>query len=82
MGCRISEGEMKMLWPLCLQVHHIDGNHFNNDPKNLITICPNVHSMVTMHNQDYKNRYPELHEALKKIAKKKGVQVPKSIVFA
>ena len=82
MGCSISAGEMKMLWPLCLHIHHIDGCHFNNDPKNLITICQNVHGLVTMHNQDYKNRYPELHEALKKLAKKKGVPVPKTIEFA
>jgi superfamily II DNA or RNA helicase len=81
MGCSISEGEMKVLWPLCLHVHHIDGYHFNNDPKNLMTICPNVHGLVTNHNQDYKNRYPELHEALKKIANKKGVTMPKTIAF-
>lgn len=82
MQCRISEGEMKMLWPLCLHVHHIDGNHFNNDPANLMTICPNVHSLLTIHNKDYNNRYPELHEALQKIAKKKGVKAPESIAFA
>ena len=27
-------------------VHHIDENHFNNDPKNLIPLCPNHHEMV------------------------------------
>jgi hypothetical protein len=74
-SCKISEDEMKMLWPLCLDVHHIDGNHFNNDPANLVTICPNIHRAVTMKNQDYNNRYPELHEALKKLATEKGGDV-------
>tara|TARA_R110002074_G_scaffold325645_2_gene495943 strand:- start:956 stop:1408 length:453 start_codon:yes stop_codon:yes gene_type:complete len=27
-------------------VHHIDENHNNNDPKNLIPLCPNHHEMV------------------------------------
>jgi hypothetical protein len=34
-----------------------------------------------MHNQDYNNRYPELHAALKKVAKKKGVVAPKALAF-
>jgi len=78
---KITEEEMNILWKMCLQVHHLDGNHFNNDPKNLVTICPNVHSMITMYNQDYNNRYPELHTALKKVAKKKGVTAPKVLAF-
>jgi len=82
MGCKISQDEMKILWPMCLEVHHRDGNHFNNDPANLVTICPNVHRLVTMKNQDYNNRYPELHEALKKIANKKGGKVPSDIAFS
>jgi superfamily II DNA or RNA helicase len=78
---KITEDEMNILWKKCLQVHHVDGNHFNNDPKNLITICPNVHALVTVYNQDYNNRYPELHAALKKVAKKKGVAAPKALAF-
>src|ERR1700682_6051428 len=27
-----------------LHVHHIDKNHFNNDPNNLITLCRKHHS--------------------------------------
>ena len=27
-------------------IHHIDENHNNNDPKNLIPLCPNHHEMV------------------------------------
>jgi hypothetical protein len=33
-------------------VHHIDENHDNNDPKNLIPLCPNHHEMV--HSNKYK----------------------------
>lgn len=27
-------------------VHHIDGDHTNNDPANLISLCPNHHRLV------------------------------------
>ena len=27
-------------------IHHIDGNHNNNDPTNLVPLCPNHHEMV------------------------------------
>lgn len=78
---KITLGEMKILWPMCLHVHHMDGNHFNNSPENLKTVCPNVHALVTMYNQDYNNRYPELREALSKLADKKGVAKPKYLAF-
>jgi hypothetical protein len=81
LGVKISEGEMKILWPMCLHVHHMDGNHFNHDIENLKTICPNVHAAITMYNEDYNNRYPELRMALSKIATKKGVRVPKVLSF-
>jgi 5-methylcytosine-specific restriction endonuclease McrA len=29
-----------------LEVHHIDGNHFNNEHNNLRVLCPNCHSMT------------------------------------
>lgn len=81
LGTSISLGEMNILWPLCLQVHHKDGDHFNNAPENLITICPNVHALVTVHNKDYNNRYTELRETLGRLANKKGVVAPKCIAF-
>lgn len=62
---------MNMLWKMCLHVHHKDGNHFNHSPSNLVTICPNVHAIITMQSQDYLNRYPELRESLKRISEKK-----------
>ncbi len=29
-------------------VHHRDGNHQNNDPANLVALCPNHHRLVHM----------------------------------
>lgn len=29
-----------------LDVHHVDGNHHNNDPNNLQTLCANCHRLV------------------------------------
>lgn len=36
-----------------VDVHHIDKNHKNNDPKNLVPLCPNHHKM--MHTYAYKD---------------------------
>lgn len=30
-----------------VHVHHIDRNHTNNTPSNLIALCPNHHALVT-----------------------------------
>lgn len=37
-----------------LDVDHIDGNHYNNDPDNLQTLCANCHRLKTRINNDYK----------------------------
>ena len=29
-----------------ISVHHFDGNHYNNDPINLIPMCPTHHSYM------------------------------------
>lgn len=29
-----------------LDLHHIDGNHYNNDPNNHLIICPNCHAKI------------------------------------
>jgi hypothetical protein len=60
----VTEDIAKKHWLKVLNVHHIDGNHFNNDPSNLLTVCPNVHGMITMHGEDYLNRYPEIRNKL------------------
>ncbi|MFO0793978.1 MAG: HNH endonuclease signature motif containing protein [Candidatus Brocadiaceae bacterium] len=31
--------------PAVLEVAHLDGNRENNDPKNLVVLCPNCHKM-------------------------------------
>lgn len=43
-------------------VHHIDENHDNNDPHNLIPLCPNHHEMV--HSKWKKEMLPLIQEAL------------------
>lgn len=42
--------------PIALELHHIDGNHYNNVFDNLQILCPNCHSLT----QNYRNRYYKL----------------------
>lgn len=44
-----------------LDVDHIDGNHENNDPLNLQTLCANCHRLKTYVNSDgiFKNKSPK-----------------------
>jgi hypothetical protein len=35
-------------WDKSVDVHHIDGNNKNNDPKNLIPLCANHHRLTVM----------------------------------
>ena len=30
-----------------LNIDHVDGNHHNNDPENLMTLCPTCHAVKT-----------------------------------
>ena len=41
--CGISEwmGE-----PITIEIHHLDGDHFNNELDNLVCLCPNCHSQM------------------------------------
>ena len=41
--CGLTEWNGK---PIVLQLHHIDGNHNNNDLDNLQLLCPNCHSQT------------------------------------
>ena len=41
--CGITEWNGK---EIRLQVHHIDGDHFNNELENLQILCPNCHSQT------------------------------------
>lgn len=38
--------ENRIYVPITLEVHHIDGNHNNNEERNLKLICPNCHSIT------------------------------------
>jgi hypothetical protein len=42
-----------------LAVDHINGNHFDNRPENLVTECPNIHNAKTIIHEDYLNSYDE-----------------------
>lgn len=33
--------------PIPLELHHIDGNHYNNELSNLMIVCPNCHAQLT-----------------------------------
>jgi len=39
--------------PCQLDVDHIDGNHYNNDLKNLQTLCANCHRLKSYKNRDW-----------------------------
>lgn len=41
-----------------LELHHIDGNHINNNLENIQILCPNCHSLT--HNYRGKNKKPSL----------------------
>lgn len=41
-------------WGISVDVHHIDGDHNNDDPSNLIPLCPNHHRMA--HMREYKDQ--------------------------
>lgn len=42
-NCQLTEW---MGVPIPLQLHHIDGNHYNNSLENLQLLCPNCHSLT------------------------------------
>jgi hypothetical protein len=50
-----------------VDIHHIDYNKSNNDPKNLIGLCPNHHRMI--HNHKFRPN-------ILKILKEKGYKIP------
>jgi len=51
---------------LCqLDVDHIDGNHDNNDPSNLQTLCANCHRLKTKLNKnEYYNKLKNIRKIL------------------
>lgn len=45
------------VWFKVLHLHHKDVDHFNYDPSNLITACPNLHMGITIFEEHAKKRY-------------------------
>jgi hypothetical protein len=56
-GDKLSKALREVYYQLVLQVDHVDGDRENMDPENLVTLCPNRHSIKTMDNKDYLNTY-------------------------
>ena len=56
-------------YQLILQVDHKDGDRENMNPDNLITLCPNRHSIKTMRNEDYLNNYTKEEPTLMRVVK-------------
>ena len=52
-----SKSIRELAYQKILQVDHIDGDRENMAPENLITLCPNRHSIKTMNNKDYLKEY-------------------------
>lgn len=44
--CEITEWQGQKL---VFELHHVDGNHWNNDLSNLKILCPNCHSLIPNH---------------------------------
>ena len=47
-------------YPIQFDVDHIDGNHKNNSPENLQTLCSNCHRLKTYLNRDWEKKSPSL----------------------
>jgi len=56
--------------PIVLQLHHINGNHYDNRLENLVLLCPNCHSQTSNYST-YKNK-GNLNEILSEVAKEKA----------
>lgn len=44
---------------LTLELHHINGNHFDNRLENLQMLCPNCHSQTSTHKRKKKKKFTE-----------------------
>lgn len=53
--------------PAQIDIHHKDGDHYNNHQSNLECLCRNCHGIVTIQNGDHKNRYDNYFKLNKEI---------------
>lgn len=44
-GCELCKMTIWLDQPIPLELHHKDGNHFNNELSNLMMLCPNCHAL-------------------------------------
>ena len=51
--CGISEWNGQTL---TIELHHVDGNHHNNEICNLMMLCPNCHSLTPNHSMRKKDK--------------------------
>ena len=62
-GCENRDGHhgfpchSAIISPAQLDIHHRDGNRYNNQIDNLECLCRNCHGLVTLNNGDHLNRY-------------------------
>lgn len=54
-SCKLSEW---MGNKISLELHHVDGNRYNNELSNLMILCPNCHSMIPNHSMKKAYRAP------------------------
>lgn len=64
--CELCKETTWMGYPIPLELHHINGNHYDNTESNLMLICPNCHTILTQKEQLDKKQAKE--EARKKRA--------------
>ena len=64
--------------PIPLELHHIDGNHENNNLDNLSVLCPNCHAMTESHRKRKDAKSKELVYNLRHLGKCATCGVPVS----
>jgi len=74
--------------PIPLELHHIDGNHYNNELDNLQILCPNCHAQQSGNSGANKGHYQQLSKRNEKkntkicpICNKKEISVNSSMCF-
>ena len=73
------EERKKSICPICkkltkLTTHHKDGNHFNNDKRNILFICENchqkIHKIVSKKKQNFNSKIQKGSKNKKRLTKK------------
>ena len=58
---------------ICLELHHIDGNQYNNNMSNLQVLCPNCHSQT----DNYRNRNRKIKNIKNEVTIKDNKKISK-----